>query len=200
MLVRTVFLVGLGLILIGAAAWDVGNPTRCERASDLVADNRLAEARTEFVRVLKGEPSADCAVKGLRSTVIAQCAAALRLKEAGRDKEALKAYLTLATTEPMPRGVFCAYTGLRPVPPSCEAADRQAREGLLKAAHAAYTELAAASATRRCAALGLADVRTKRCAAAKELADAGMDAAAEKAFAAIAASEPIGSMTRCIHG
>jgi len=200
MLVRTGLLTIVGVALVAGAARDVGLPGRCDRADALATDQRLAEARTEYVRVLQQEPSAECGVTGLKRTVNAQCASARRLDNAGRKEEATKAYLAIAHSDPVPRGVHCAYVGLKIRGPSCETADRLAADGLLTAAHAAYTELAGESRTRVCAAVGLDEVREKRCAAARLLEADEQDDAAKKAFAAIATSEPPGPMRRCIEG
>jgi hypothetical protein len=196
MLLRTALLCLLGATLAVVAVLDVGVPRQCDQADGQLRDKRLGEARGTFLRILDADPSAGCAIAGLDRTTLSECAEALKLREAGRDEEATKAYLTIATRDPAGDAAKCARFRLAASPPSCEAADRAERQGLLTEAHRAYIALVTKPATRTCAATGLAKIRAERCAVARGLEADGRHAAAEKAFTAIATTEPAGACAR----
>jgi tetratricopeptide (TPR) repeat protein len=72
----------------------------CAYPDALKAQGRLADARTEYLAILKKSPfSADCAAAGL-ATLPSQCATAKALEDHGQAGEAKKAYVELLKQDP----------------------------------------------------------------------------------------------------
>lgn len=195
---RTFALVLVGLVLLLIALVDIGYPSECEHARGLEGDGRFAEARKEYLEILRDVPASECATQGVAATTKKQCEAAGLLAAAGQKSEADKAYVAIATTEPAGDPAECARTAIATKPDSCTAADSQADHGLLRAAHKSYVGLLTSAKTADCAAAGLDVVTSARCAAARALQEANRPAAAEKLYKVIATTEPIRPAAVCV--
>jgi hypothetical protein len=107
-----VLAIAIAVVFAAGAVLDVSNPKPCRHADELYHEQRLADARTAYIDLLGDEETEGCAAKGLDNVTRAQCAQAKSLLKAQQSTEATKAYLAIASTEPVRPAASCALDAL----------------------------------------------------------------------------------------
>ena len=108
--VSTVLAAGvLGLVVLHAR--EEAAPPPCDAAKRMRAGGMLEQARTAYVRLLSAGESDACVKAGLDGVTWAQCRRASRLGAASRE-EGMKAYVAIATAEPVRGAALCARDGI----------------------------------------------------------------------------------------
>lgn len=112
------------LLVFTAAILHVDSPNGpCDRADSLADQGLLTDAHKEYVTVLRDDPGEDCAGDGLDDLIAAQCRRAATLVAAS-PTDAKKAYVAIATAEPVRDAAVCARDGLATLPATDTGAQR----------------------------------------------------------------------------
>ena len=100
-----------GVVIAVAVVHSAGSAP-CANADSLRSANLLSEARDAYVDLLRKDSPPGCAGSGLDRVTRLQCKQAGKLKAASTE-DAKKAYLEIATAEPVRDDAECAWTALQ---------------------------------------------------------------------------------------
>lgn len=124
----------LGLDRSGAAS-------DCRDADQSRTSDLLHQAQKSYASTLSDKPDSDCAVTGMKKTLIRLCHRGDDLRADGADEEARKVYAAVLEADPGGEGHRCAHLGLKELAPStagsadespsqcCQICPRDADEG-----------------------------------------------------------------------
>lgn len=121
-----VTVLALGLVALAVVHAD-GDPPPCDKAQGAQAKGLLTSARAEYVRLLKEGESDSCVTEGLDAVTRAQCSRAAILAAANA-KEGMKAYVSIATAEPVREAATCARSAMSALA-DAEATTASTRQG-----------------------------------------------------------------------
>jgi hypothetical protein len=112
------------LLVFTAAILHVDSPDGpCDRADSLADEGLLSDAHKEYATALRDNPGEACAGEGLDDLIAAQCRRAATLVAAS-PADAKKAYVAIATAEPVRDAAVCARDGLTTLPAADTGAER----------------------------------------------------------------------------
>jgi hypothetical protein len=189
---RLVALAVLAAVLLAVTFMDVGSAAACGDAQRLVDNDRLAEARTAFVKLLDDDATHDCATTGLTDVASEQCARAKTLAELGRKEESDKQYTAIATSEPVQENRKNCPAALE-VASGKTCSDAAAIDAATypQTAWKAYVALLDEPRQTQCAIEALAHIGKARCDAASALLAGSEKKAAQQELMTLAMAEPI---------